>query len=50
MVSSRAGTPYGNPVSGRVVPSVSSSQPFLRVKLCDSPGSACGNEHWISGT
>ena len=33
MVSRRAGTPYGIPTSGRVVPKVNSSQPFLRVKL-----------------
>ena len=49
MVSSRAGTPYGNPVSGRVVPSVSSSQPFRRVKLCASPGSACGTSTGSAG-
>ena len=40
MVSSRAGTPYGKPHSGRVVPKVNSSQPFLRLKLLACLGSA----------
>src|SRR6185437_999988 len=50
MVSNRAGTPYGSPVSGRAVDSVSSSQPLRRLKWVMSPGSMCGKEHWISGT
>ena len=37
-------------MSWRVVESVSSSQPLRRVKVVMSRGSACGNEHWISGT
>jgi hypothetical protein len=46
MVSNRAGTPYGNPLSGRVVPRVSSSQPFLRVNLVAVLGSACGKAYF----
>src|ERR1700733_13144868 len=50
MVSSRAGTPYGSPLSDRAVDNVSSSQPFRRTKVLSRPGSVWGKEHWMSGT